>query len=472
TVVPANPTSADSAFGAFIDFLVTTKKKGKKPGSRTIMASAQADVKPAGKNKDSDKTKFTCNPQPGTCPTTTTTTTTLPGVCGDGTVNPGEACDPAASPTGCAAGSLCQSDCTCLVCASSTGTINFTTGTNVSANCGGVGLQPEAQAPTSGSVKVHNVTANTDSMLALGAGCLYVGGGASTVPGGATPDGATSILDVTHSCPDTNNTLLVGPHTGDKLSCTAAAGPGKSCINSPTSFPLPTCTSDADCGGVAGACIDTPNCFFGPPLPIENGPLSTCVLNTFGNAGGGQIAKNTGEAKLILPLRSHTFVTSDQTITGTPCVQCVDLGMGLKCQGGPNDQMDCTPVGTQGTTLDCPPPGTYLPEFPVSLDPLSTGTVTRSDPGGVFCPGQGLNPGDGAPGFGGTNVLTGVDLTAVATEVTEIGAPAGNISDMAGHSTTLASVFCIPATGNGLIDGAASLPGPGAVSLPGMIQLQ
>jgi hypothetical protein len=32
---------------------------------------------------------------------------------------------------------------------------------------------------------------------------------------------------------------------------------------------------------------------------------------------------------------------------------------------------------------------------------------------------------------------------------------------------TLASVFCIAKTGIVLVDGAADLPGPGAVSLPG-----
>jgi hypothetical protein len=29
-------------------------------------------------------------------------------------------------------------------------------------------------------------------------------------------------------------------------------------------------------------------------------------------------------------------------------------------------------------------------------------------------------------------------------------------------------VFCIAGTGNGLVDGSADLPGPGAVSLPGV----
>jgi hypothetical protein len=37
---------------------------------------------------------------------------------------------------------------------------------------------------------------------------------------------------------------------------------------------------------------------------------------------------------------------------------------------------------------------------------------------------------------------------------------------------TLASTFCIPATGNGAVDGTADLPGPGAVSLPGTFSLR
>jgi hypothetical protein len=39
-------------------------------------------------------------------------------------------------------------------------------------------------------------------------------------------------------------------------------------------------------------------------------------------------------------------------------------------------------------------------------------------------------------------------------------------------ATTVASVFCIPITGNGLIDVVADLPGPGAVSVPGTAAVQ
>ena len=50
--------------------------------------------------------------------------------------------------------------------------------------------------------------------------------------------------------------------------------------------------------------------------------------------------------------------------------------------------------------------------------------------------------------------------------------PAGNLSDGLPHNSNLASVFCIPATGNAAVDGVADLPGPGAIGLNGNAQLQ
>jgi hypothetical protein len=68
---------ASSVCGSFIELQAPLKKKGKKPGKRFVNASAKADVKPAGQNKDKDKVTFICNPcttgecggpQPGACP--------------------------------------------------------------------------------------------------------------------------------------------------------------------------------------------------------------------------------------------------------------------------------------------------------------------------------------------------------------------------------------------------------------------
>ena len=54
----------------------------------------------------------------------------------------------------------------------------------------------------------------------------------------------------------------------------------------------------------------------------------------------------------------------------------------------------------------------------------------------------------------------------------ETGSPAGNLSDGMPHTGVLGAVFCIPNTGNIAIDIAADLPGPGAIGLNGMAQLQ
>jgi len=56
-----------------------------------------------------------------------------------------------------------------------------------------------------------------------------------------------------------------------------------------------------------------------------------------------------------------------------------------------------------------------------------------------------------------------------AHTINETGSPAGSLADNQSHPVTIAATFCIPATGNALIDGGtgADLPGPGAVSIRG-----
>ena len=58
-----------------------------------------------------------------------------------------------------------------------------------------------------------------------------------------------------------------------------------------------------------------------------------------------------------------------------------------------------------------------------------------------------------------------------AGTIRETGSPlASQVSNV--FATTLAGVFCVPATGNSLIDALADLPGPGAVSIPGTAAVQ
>jgi hypothetical protein len=52
------------------------------------------------------------------------------------------------------------------------------------------------------------------------------------------------------------------------------------------------------------------------------------------------------------------------------------------------------------------------------------------------------------------------------------GTPAGSLIDHAPHAATLMSLFCAQPSFNSLLDTSADLPGPGAVTLEGTIQVQ
>jgi hypothetical protein len=55
--------------------------------------------------------------------------------------------------------------------------------------------------------------------------------------------------------------------------------------------------------------------------------------------------------------------------------------------------------------------------------------------------------------------------------ITLVGTPGGDLNDFLPHDATLVSAFCIPPLFDSIIDPAADLPGPGAVSLPGKIDI-
>ena len=116
--VTANGTS--SVCGAFVNYEVKLKKKGKKAGKVTLKAKAISRDKP--KRKDTDVLILTCNPQPAaSCPTTSTTTTTVTTSttsttipCGNGVVGAGEQCDPPGQQAQCASGEVCDGTCQCV----------------------------------------------------------------------------------------------------------------------------------------------------------------------------------------------------------------------------------------------------------------------------------------------------------------------------------------------------------------------
>jgi hypothetical protein len=261
----------------------------------------------------------------------------------------------------------------------------------------------------------------------LACGDLALGAGASTLPPSSLPDGAVNQFQL-GGC---------GLFLDCALLPVATAGPGFDC----------TATG----------------CFFGPPVPIPNGGLTACAQSTFAAPGGGSTNLLTGATSANVQLGLHIYVTGNPT---QPCPRCSAVGApGAPgtgtCDRGARAGFGCSSVNSQGLSKDCQPGGSDgsvdLGSINADLSPVTTGTSTLANPSGLFCPGQ-TSPGcfgDAAcRSMQVTGTAPGLPLLAAATPL-----PA-----------TLVSTFCVPATGNALIDGSVDLPGPAAISLPGVIR--
>jgi hypothetical protein len=365
-------------------------------------------------------------------------------------------------------------------------------------------------APTGSVFTAYSITSGgvTDNFCSEFSGCAFkeIGGGTGRklVCKGSTPDGGctaagppptAAVLEfITGPAGGTCGYTAVGGSSGTVLKNLTCGGlnVGGGCFQSGGSCgvnegPTPdgsatqlnascsasSCSVSARTSGETGAntnCSDT-GCQFGAYLSIANGGTSTCVLNTFSSPASGTLDLTSGAFDGSFPL------TSAVTLTGNgadPCPPCV----GGFCDGSAaNGGATCTALNGAGDSYECVPAGVPLTPFPVDLTPINTAktfmdTTTDQDqvPGGIageFCPGQnGTEP--GSYGCFASTKLTG----QTCDYIEENGSDAGAMSVGGGTaSATLASVFCIPGTGNGLIDGAADLPGPGATSLPGTLEL-
>jgi hypothetical protein len=299
---------------------------------------------------------------------------------------------------------------------------------------------------------LYSDTGLTTSIGDLGSGCLYIGGGnATTLPADKIPDGATSYYAVS------GGTLSASFGQGT-ASCTKGALGTKHCLKPPAKLNH-VCTTDADCDvTVPGSCTPDQQCFFGPPLPIPNGGLSTCVVNAIATDGGGTFTAATGDVLVSLPLSSRVYLTGNNS---SPCPTCVSGS----CVGGQNAGQPCTAVGSTGTTLECQPASlNFLAPLAITLGPLTTGSRSTTASDGNFCPGQGASaPGTfGLPGAFGKGAAKGIAMSGTTT---------GDLTNNLPHAGVLSSLYCIPPTGNGAVDGSADLPGPGGASLNGTAQL-
>jgi hypothetical protein len=243
------------------------------------------------------------------------------------------------------------------------------------------------------------------------------------------------------------------------------------------------------------------------------------IINVATDASGTMNC-SSGEAQIDMPLTADIFLTGDSlplTPGLQPCPLCTGGQVGVEdsgvCQGGTNNGMACTPANTDvngvngmdpsyPTSHDCPPllsAGIGAIPIALSLDTGTikwTGTAANNPSSGtqtrVFC-GYCRNPettgfespfqqcwenGPFGPACQAPNDVCqqrtqgafGPNGAGVKT-IQVVGSAAGSIVDGLPHAQTLASVFCIPPTGNAISDAGADLPGPAAIPLKGMRRL-
>ncbi len=162
------------------------------------------------------------------------------------------------------------------------------------------------------------------------------------------------------------------------------------------------CADNSACTG-KGSCVF----FFGAPLPLSAGGVSTCVTNQISGNVTGTANIETGAFASALNLTSRVYNALELAV---PCPVCSgdatvnDGNAAGTCSGGPRQGQACDGNGRSpkfqsfGTTsFDCPPnPGALITALSFSLDGSSgteTMTLTAGSPGcsaaagkKCFCP--------------------------------------------------------------------------------------
>jgi len=257
------------------------------------------------------------------------------------------------------------------------------------------------------------------------------------------------------------------------------------CLIGDTTPPGNACGSDAECGpgGICPTgiqpcpvCRGNPGsekCFGGPNDGQACSPETTTTGD--GYPTSHDCPPNPANSIGSIPISfTLTTGTSERTakVANTPrvfCGYCRDVGtdedpgtlcfegnIKFKCSGGSNNGTGCTTLGQDPACLGGGTCVTGCPEPVGSTHPCDS----NDDCAEPYEKCEQNQPGAFAPG-GGT-----------AQTIRIFGTPAGDVTDRLEHAATLGGIFCIPPTFDPIIDSAANLPGPGAVSLPGSSQLQ
>ncbi len=294
-------------------------------------------------------------------------------------------------------------------------------------------------------------------------------------------------------------------------------------------------------------------CRFGTPVPISNAGISMCIQSTFAQPPTGTLDLTNGSADLHLELTHRQILTGN---AAQPCPICVDQTTGSACSGsesapcngvcdgGPARGSACTSRNAQGLTNDCPIPSStvgdnrcyrgpsneqtctvgadclggacslFVGDIAISMNPLTTDSVSTSSATGMFCPGQAMSQrgafksdicrngaDDGkpctlpantcaSPGAcrsgtlnnycsAGTNAGHGCVINTdcgtsgvcskagtLATSIALGGSPAGPLPIGVAGNADFVSLPCVPLTLSAVVNANSNLPGPAAASIP------
>jgi len=270
-----------------------------------------------------------------------------------------------------------------------------------------------------------------------------------------------------------------------------------------------------DCPDLVNCTINDPSLIgtnFGSPLPLSSGGVPTCIINQFREAVTGTYNCADGSSASAVKLKSSVFLVQD---IAKPCPLCVgdptpnDGVKGGTCESGKTPGAACEVGGISPTfgptSNDCLPTGSSVGELDIDLDPLTTGSVSRSagtnclstasPPGSCYCEKQvqpnscldGVCPASNQCENGPIDGLCSNQQfrscrSGTGTEdCEEIFPGSGNCIDKprpcfgttisrqgtpGTQQGVLASIFCIPATRAAAINTTAGLAGPGALTLP------
>ena len=279
-----------------------------------------------------------------------------------------------------------------------------------------------------------------------------------------------------------------------------------------------------DCSGGPSTCaLASTNIDFAPagaPLGISTGGVPMCVLTELRSPLIGTFDCDTGCMDADVHLLARVFLVP---FTDSPCPPCIgdpvpnDGAPGGTCAAGPFAGLSCDAQGFNprfesagsdfGTTSrDCPPDGSSVGELELDIDPVATGTTSRTanvdcvspafPSGSCFCPGQlqpnscipdGVCPASGVCEEGPIDGVCSLQrfrfcrpdsgtedcddiFPGAGTCVAEPRPCFGTTIERTGScgldDGTLAGIFCAPATRAAAINTVLGLPGPAAFGLP------